>query len=321
MRGKKVLAVILTGALTASLSLTAFAGQWQKDENGWWWQEDDGSYPVNTVKFIDADSDGTGEGYYFDENGYVYRCTVAGDESVGLSLDAWLSTQLPQKTGDQVQHNEGYNPEHPLANKIDEWGLRVPVDYYGFSIIGSESLQARLTGQMDYYNYLDIANYAPLVDGMYVAERNGTTFYVDEESYNAQKEREQIIYEWFCNWLNSMDFENMTEAQRANEIIKVLQKSSYDYEGEYTANLVNEPYQEYYAILIEHSGVCRDFAVTACALAKALGLRSATDTYKSIQTNHLNYFIEVDGNVYKGSNNAFSFTSPVTDPIILSFLN
>lgn len=26
---------------------------------------------------------------------------------------------------------------------------------------------------------------------------------------------ENALYQWFCNWLNGMDFENMSEMQRA----------------------------------------------------------------------------------------------------------
>ena len=306
MRNKMFISALLAGTMIISLSLTAFAGQWMKDDIGYWWQEDDGSYPKNTMKWINANGDSEVEGYYFDENGYVYRCTYTGNETGAWTLEEWMETQLPQNIGTEVHHNEGYDPAHPLKNVIDEWNLRLPEAYTGFSVVVSESLQARLTGQMDYYNSLDIANYAVLQDGMYIAERNGSTFYVSEEDYKATKEREEILYTWFCNWLNSFDFENMTEVQRANEISKLLKTKNYDEESEFTANIHTEPYQEYYAVLIEDSGVCRDFAITACALARSLGLRSTLSSLE--RPDHLNYYIEVDDTVYVGSNGLFNMT-------------
>lgn len=38
---------------------------WKKDQTGWWYRNDDGSYTVNNWQFI------SGEWYYFDEKGYM----------------------------------------------------------------------------------------------------------------------------------------------------------------------------------------------------------------------------------------------------------
>ena len=74
MKGKQTMVFALAAAMALGSTMTAFAGQWMKDDVGYWWQEDDGSYPVDTMKWIDADGDTVSEGYYFDENGYVYDC-------------------------------------------------------------------------------------------------------------------------------------------------------------------------------------------------------------------------------------------------------
>ena len=58
-------------ALSAGLALPAYAGQWEKKEEGissWRYREDDGSYVVNSWKEID------GNWYYFDGTG----CMVTG---------------------------------------------------------------------------------------------------------------------------------------------------------------------------------------------------------------------------------------------------
>lgn len=64
---KKRLAVIAATAVMAlSMSMTAFAGSWKQNEVGWWWEEDDGSYPVSSWKELD------GKWYYFGQNGYMF---------------------------------------------------------------------------------------------------------------------------------------------------------------------------------------------------------------------------------------------------------
>ncbi len=58
-------AVLLVVISFCFLTKTAFAGTWQRDGRGWWWQEDDGAYPVSAWRQIE------GLWYYFDGNGYM----------------------------------------------------------------------------------------------------------------------------------------------------------------------------------------------------------------------------------------------------------
>ena len=196
---KQYAAAILAAVMTVGNIVPSFAGQWQ-------WQ--------------DVNGDGISECYYYDDNGIMLTNTTTPDGYTVDSNGAWVvngvvQTQSSRATSTTVNHNAGYDPAHPLAGKIDEWNLRLPSNTLtGFSIC-SASLQALLPGQMDYYNYLDIANYGTLVDGVYVGERNGSTFYVTEEDYIKGKQEDQQLYNWFCNWVNGMDFENMSEMDKA----------------------------------------------------------------------------------------------------------
>ena len=45
-------------AATILAATPAYAGQWMQDGNGWWWQNDDGSYPTAKWQWIDGDADG-----------------------------------------------------------------------------------------------------------------------------------------------------------------------------------------------------------------------------------------------------------------------
>ena len=76
---KLLTAAVLTAAFSLSMSAAAFAGQWQQNATGWWWQEDDGSYPQSTWKWLDGNGDGLAECYYFDNEGWMAAGTMTPD--------------------------------------------------------------------------------------------------------------------------------------------------------------------------------------------------------------------------------------------------
>lgn len=95
-RGKVLAASIL---LAVSMSGTAFAGEWKQDSIGWWYQNDDGSYPSNTWQWIDGNYDGIAESYFFDANGYCLMNTITPD---GYTVDlngAWTIDGIVQTQG------------------------------------------------------------------------------------------------------------------------------------------------------------------------------------------------------------------------------
>lgn len=64
----KSMAICLTGAMLASTPATlqdVNAAAWKRNSTGWWWQEDNGSYPQNAFKQVN------GQTYYFDDRGYM----------------------------------------------------------------------------------------------------------------------------------------------------------------------------------------------------------------------------------------------------------
>ena len=160
--------------------------------------------------------------------------------------------------------------------------------------ICNTNVQAMLTGQMDQY-------YAAPV-GESVNPSTGTTIYTSQEDYDYARMTEQALYNWFCNWLNGMDFENMSEMDKAKEIQKVMAQVEFLTED-------NEVGNSQYKILIEKKGACGACAVTATSLAKALGLKSAV----SGTGNHAVYYIQVDGVGYFGQNNVLNLDTPTPD--------
>lgn len=87
---KKTRLIVTSLLFAAACSITSFAGTWQKNDTGYWWQNDDGSYPANTWQWIDGNQDGTAECYYFDGNGYMLSDTTTPDGYLVNADGAWM---------------------------------------------------------------------------------------------------------------------------------------------------------------------------------------------------------------------------------------
>ncbi len=88
--------MVLSAAMVLSMSVCSFAGVWQQDATGYWWQRDDGSYPAGGWEWIDDNGNGMAECYYFDPNGYCLISTVTPD---GYTVDvngAWVVDDVIQ---------------------------------------------------------------------------------------------------------------------------------------------------------------------------------------------------------------------------------
>lgn len=70
---KKARLLLTTVAMAAAMSFTAFAGEWKQDATGYWYQNDDGSFPTNSWQEI------SGKQYYFGADGYMLANTTTPD--------------------------------------------------------------------------------------------------------------------------------------------------------------------------------------------------------------------------------------------------
>lgn len=102
---KKWYVLGLAAAFSAAAALSAFAGQWVQDGSraanaggisNWWYQNDDGSYPAGGWDWIDGNSDGTAECYYFDGSGWMYVSTDTPDGFRVNENGAWVADGMIQ---------------------------------------------------------------------------------------------------------------------------------------------------------------------------------------------------------------------------------
>lgn len=301
---KKGIMTATSVLLTFAMSIPTFGAGWQKNDFGWWYgtNAENTTWYANEWQWIDGNGDGVAESYCFDANGYMYANTTTPDGYTVNADGAWTengvvqtkaagaagttSQTVAQTTGDGVyingvHHNAGYDPEHPLKNVIDRWNLRLdPATMNWKTTVSSTQIQSMLTGQTD-------------------------TFIPYEQYNESFREEARVtdaeLYQWYCNWLNSWDFENASEMERALKVQEVLAGITYDLAYESASYGTVD-----YRTLIQKRAVCSGYAAAALSLCKAVGLKAS----RFGTGNHSFYMVKVDGEVYAGSNSALDLTAP-----------
>lgn len=93
---KNILVAIITGIISIGVVMPVFAGQWQQNERGWWYDNGNGTYPANVWQWIDGNGDGISECYYFDSNGYCLMDSVTPDGNLVNKSGAWVQNGIVQ---------------------------------------------------------------------------------------------------------------------------------------------------------------------------------------------------------------------------------
>ncbi|MDO4324701.1 MAG: hypothetical protein Q4E24_01485 [bacterium] len=117
---KKIATMIMTGIMAAVISMTAFAGEWKADQNGWWYDNGNGTWPANCWQWIDGNNDGTAECYYFNQQGYCLLNTVTPDGYTVNADGAWTTNGILQTkfVGQYTVENEDYLGKHDDSQSI-----------------------------------------------------------------------------------------------------------------------------------------------------------------------------------------------------------
>ena len=78
---KRMICILIASSI---LSTVAYAGQWQQDETGWRYQNDDGSYKTGWFQDVD------GQWYYFnDDSAYMLSSTTTPDGYLVSDTGVW----------------------------------------------------------------------------------------------------------------------------------------------------------------------------------------------------------------------------------------
>lgn len=74
---KKLFIMVAVGVIMTIAGFPVYAGQWKLDSIGYWYEEDKGTYPTDSWRYIGE------KWYYFDGQGYMVKDTWVGDYYVG----------------------------------------------------------------------------------------------------------------------------------------------------------------------------------------------------------------------------------------------
>lgn len=100
MKKKSLITMLMATSLVLISTFNSFAGEWKLDEKGWWYQYDDGTYPAGKGVWIDGNSDGIAERYYFFTTGYMASdAMISGtpDGNVEVNADGqWIYNGVVQ---------------------------------------------------------------------------------------------------------------------------------------------------------------------------------------------------------------------------------
>ena len=93
---RRISGIFISMVMALAISAPVYAGSWRSNASGWWWQEDNGSYPVNEWKWLDGNNDGVAECYHFNSAGYLDTATVTADGSAVNADGAWIVNGVVQ---------------------------------------------------------------------------------------------------------------------------------------------------------------------------------------------------------------------------------
>lgn len=104
---KKYGMMAATFVLAGLASATVYAGTWEQNTQGWWYNNGDGTWPASTWQWIDGNGDGNAECYYFDANGYCLMNRMAPDGYSVNADGAWTvnGTVQTKKVGITITNN------------------------------------------------------------------------------------------------------------------------------------------------------------------------------------------------------------------------
>ena len=115
--------VILAAAITTFsclMTVSAYAGNWVKNNTGWWYDNGNGTWPSSSWQWIDGNSDGIAECYYFDGSGYCMLNTTTPDNYSVNGSGAWTVNGVVQTKNAGTEKSDSYYMEK-YASVMSNW--------------------------------------------------------------------------------------------------------------------------------------------------------------------------------------------------------
>lgn len=301
---KKIVALAMAMMMAMSMSITALAASWQNNAIGWWWQNDDGSWPANSWQWLDGNKDGVAECYYFNGDGYMLANTTTPDGYTVNADGAWTVNGIVQMQGAAVNNgntgatNTGsYDTQYPLAGMLDQLGLNFGYEpaFGTYELFWSSDYQQKVMGpdegdafiwqktkETNNLNYWTTPNtYDEMLAIAKLAGENVTVKFADEAKAEALANNIRDFFKAFPNWKTASDYE------KACHIARWIEQADYDNNASRDGNHTS------YACLIEKNTVCNGYYNAAKLLAHCVGLEVTSGFTTS--ANHVYPVFNING--------------------------
>lgn len=262
MKKNKAVKIASTGLALAILFATpAFAGEWKQYSDKWKYQNEDGTFSTGW-QWIN------GKSYCFDQNGVMYSNTTTPDGYTVNSDGAWI---VDGKVQTQTKENTDINEQYPLAhlqkyfevsaftheigfkwnemNIFFKYKIERPYDYV---------LENSIKDKNVFYFISDTQGVCLLA----MAKLAGVPLTGYEEWANDSKVL--AIENELRNFLNSFDWKNASDYEKAVAIAKKVNEADYSNVGEY----VHLPY----GCLVEKKAACDGYTNTTEILGMCVEL-------------------------------------------------
>lgn len=260
---------ILSGTLAASMlfATPVFAGEWKQEGSSWKYQNDDGSFITNNWQWIN------GKSYCFDANGVMYVNTTTPDGYTVNADGAWTVNGVvqTQTSANSSTNNSASNEQYPLAHLKKYLVVRsdgyLDLKWSNQNIyVSMPSVQNSLTYAID--QAINDKDVYEMVTGMQgsaiiaIAKLAGLPI-----SGYEQFENDPMVLgieNELRSFLNSFDWKNASDYEKAVAIAKKINEAEYDNNGEN----VHLPY----GCLVEKKSACDGFTNTAELLGMCVEL-------------------------------------------------
>ena len=313
MRKGFIKVLTVTALLSMLASSTVFAGEWKSDSNGWWYQNDDGSYPANTWQWIDGNGDGISESYYFNENGYMLANSTKDGYTVNAD-GAWTVNGVVQTQGQPTAANpvQNYDEQYPLKGKVEKYfchevnnegvdnlvpkfrGAHFPCPHcanQGYA--KPDGITGQLYISQKAFEEKDITMLNP-TGGYNLAVLAILSGYNEANIPSKDKIETTELLNEVKEFMNSFDWRNASDLEKATRICNRIHEATYDHEAANEADTTgwsNSVSYGAYGCLVKGKAVCQGYTEAAGLLGYAVGL----ETFEMGDIGHTYPLFLVDG--------------------------
>lgn len=211
MRKGKVFA--MATVMTLSFALTAFAGEWKQEADGrYWYQNEDGSYPISQWKQID------GKWYYFHSDGMMAYNTWIDDCYLGNDGAMYVNATTPD--GQIVDGNGKKISLHSVSN------ISYTQDSITNALIVRDWIYETRFGSM--YHIFEITNNSPYTLSININETaknyNGVAIGANStEEEDIPTGHTVFITNYFNNVTGTKNFDTTIQTKQEKYYIPVVQ--------------------------------------------------------------------------------------------------